>query len=265
MTRWGMVIDLDRCAGCQTCTVTCRTENNVPSCGDENAWKGRAIFWNKVITIRMDQHGEESEGTQRKADGNGNGNGHAPAPRLRFLAMPCMHCERPPCVLVCPVRATTKSSDGIVMQVPSRCIGCRLCQAACPYSRRYFNWQEVEFPGTLKESLNPEVSLRTLGVIEKCTFCVHRLQKAREQARAENREIREDEYVPACVEACPTKARTFGDLENPDHAVAKLARGPRAFRLLRELGTFPQVHYLHESTWKSESGQGAKLEEEDDE
>lgn len=260
MQKWGMVIDLDRCAGCQTCTVACRTENNVPFCGDSNAWKGRAIFWNKVITVRIESHGSQREGEPSESPGNNN---HAAGPRLRFLPMPCMHCERPPCVLVCPVRATTKSADGIVMQVPSRCIGCRLCQASCPYSRRYFNWQEVDYPGTLKEAVNPDVSIRTLGVIEKCTLCVHRLQKAREQARAENREIREDEYVPACVEACPARARTFGDLNNPDHAVAKLARSPRAFRLLEELGTFPQVSYLHESTWKSESRRAVGAEDEE--
>ena len=138
------------------------------------------------------------------------------------------------------------------MQIPSRCIGCRLCMAACPYSRRYFNWQEVEYPGDLKQALNPDVSIRTLGVVEKCTFCIHRLQKAREQAKAENRELREGDYVTACVQACPAKARTFGDLDNPEHAVYKLARSPRAFRLLPELGTYPKVIYLQEGAWESE-------------
>lgn len=240
MARWGMVIDLDRCTGCQACTVACRVENNVPAAGDRNAWKGRAIFWNKVVAFRRNegegQHGHEG-GLRR---------------RVRFLPLPCMHCDRPACTLVCPVRATTQSSDGIVMQVPSRCIGCRLCQAACPYGRRYFNWQEVEFTGDLVQAVNPDVSVRTLGVIEKCTFCVHRLQKAREQARAEGRELREGDYVPACVQACPAKARTFGDLDDPQHAVARLARSPRAFRLLPELGTFPKVIYLSETAWQDD-------------
>jgi molybdopterin-containing oxidoreductase family iron-sulfur binding subunit len=247
-----MVIDLDRCTGCQACTIACRTENNIPFCGERHAKKGRAIVWNKVIAIRMDEH-DPHEG----AGGNGHESRATTPKRLRFLPLPCMHCERPPCTMVCPVRATTKSSQGIVMQVPSRCIGCRLCQAACPYSRRYFNWQEIDYPGHLKQALNPDVAIRTLGVIEKCTFCVQRLQKAREQARAEKRELREGDYVPACVEACPAKARTFGDLDNPEHAVAQLARSPRAFRLLPELGTFPKVIYLHEATWRTESSHEA--------
>src|SRR5512138_2732004 len=241
MARWGMVIDLDRCTGCQACTVACRVENNVPSCGDRNAWKGRAIFWNKVVAFRRGE-GEAARGGEEEG----------PRRRVRFLPMPCMHCDRPPCVLACPVRATTRSSDGIVMQVPSRCIGCRLCQAACPYGRRYFNWQEVEYPGELVQAVNPDVSVRTLGVIEKCTFCVHRLQRAREEARAEERALREGDYQPACVEACPAKARTFGDLDDPAHAVARLARSPRAFRLLPELGTFPKVVYLGETAWKDD-------------
>jgi len=248
MARWGMVIDLDRCTGCQACTVACRTENNVPSCGDRHAWKGRAIFWNKVLATRR------SEGEGQHGEGDG---GSSPR-RVRFLPLPCMHCDRPPCTLVCPVRATTRSSEGIVMQVPSRCIGCRLCQAACPYGRRYFNWQEVEFPGDLVQAVNPDVSVRTLGVIEKCTFCVHRLQKAREQARAEGRDLREGDYVTACAQACPAKARTFGDLDNPEHAVARLARSPRAFRLLPELGTFPKVIYLTETAWKDDIGYPAQ-------
>ncbi len=247
MARWGMVIDLDRCTGCQACTVACRVENNVPAAGDRNAWKGRAIFWNKVVAIRR------SEGER-----HGGGEGESPRGRVRFLPLPCMHCDRPACTLVCPVRATTQSSDGIVMQVPSRCIGCRLCQAACPYGRRYFNWQEVEFPGDLVQAVNPDVSIRTLGVIEKCTFCVHRLQKAREEARAEGRDLREGDYVTACVQACPAKARTFGDLDDPEHEVAKLARSPRAFRLLPELGTFPKVIYLTETAWKDDVGHPAR-------
>lgn len=261
MPKWGMVIDLDRCTGCQACSVACRTENNVPACGDKNAWKGRAIFWNKVIAVRMDEPRRHAFADKPDREPPASSGEDSPAPRWRFLPMPCMHCEHPPCTLVCPVRATTKNPEGIVMQVPSRCIGCRLCQASCPYSRRYFNWQEAVYPGEQLQALNPDVSLRSLGVIEKCTFCIHRLQKAREQARAENRPLREGDYRPACVEACPAKARTFGDLDNPDHLVSRLARSPRAFRLLPELGTLPQVIYLGEGSWKGDEKDPARPEE----
>lgn len=245
-----MVIDLDRCTGCQACSVACRTENNVPACGDHHTARGRAIFWNKVIAIQTDAAGDERSPDAPHPPPAGGAAGHRAPPRMRFVPMPCMHCDRPPCTMVCPVRATTRNREGIVMQVPSRCIGCRLCQAACPYSRRYFNWQEVEFPGELAHALNPDVSTRTLGVIEKCTFCVHRLQKAREQARAEDRPMREGDYQPACVQACPARARTFGDLDDPTHRVAELARSPRAFRMLHELGTHPKVIYLQEGAWQ---------------
>src|SRR5512139_1126594 len=251
MPRWGMVIDLDRCTGCQACTIACRTENNVPFCGDTNAKKGRSIFWNKLIACLMDEAGPH-EGAE--PDDPLAATEKSP-PRMRFLPMPCMHCDNSPCTMLCPVRATFRGAEGIVMQVPSRCIGCRLCQAACPYSRRYFNWQEPLYTGDLVQGLNPDVSLRTLGVIEKCTFCVHRLQKAREQARAEKREIREGEYTPACVEACSARARTFGDLNNPEHAVYKLSRSSRAFQLLPELGTSPKVFYLKEGAWNVEDFQ----------
>ncbi len=261
MPKWGMVIDLDRCTGCQSCSVACRTENNVASCGDRNAWKGRAIFWNKVVAIRLDEQAEERLGKESSPERADLAESDPPKPRWRVLPMPCMHCEHPACTMVCPVRATTKSSEGIVMQVPSRCIGCRLCQAACPYSRRYFNWQEAAFVGDQKQALNPDVSLRPLGVIEKCTFCIHRLQKAREQARFENRPMREEDYQPACVVACPARARTFGDLNNREHRVAKLAESPRAFRLLPELGTKPQVLYLGEGSWRGDDRSTAAGEE----
>lgn len=257
MPRWGMVIDLDRCTGCQSCSVACRVENNVPAAGDRDAWKGRAIFWNKVIAYQSDSKG------QLLPAGAAYPERKAARGKTRFLPLPCMHCERPPCTMVCPVRATTRNAEGIVMQVPSRCIGCRLCQAACAFSRRYFNWQKPEYPGDLAQAVNPDVSVRTLGVIEKCTFCVHRLQKAREDARAEERELRESDYQPACVEACPAKARVFGDLDNPEHKVAKLAASQRAFRLLPELGTFPKVIYLQETTWQARSAPEPESAEEE--
>jgi len=218
MALWGMVIDLDRCTGCQACVMACKAENNVPAVGAREASRGRTISWMQVLT-------EETE------------------ERLRFLPRPCLQCDDPPCTKVCPVYATYRNPEGIVAQVYARCIGCRFCMAACPYNAKYFNWYryQKEAPGQ-----NPDVSVRTKGVVEKCTFCHHRLQKARERAGVEKRELGPGEYVTACAEACPARAIVFGDLSDPRSEVARLARSPRAFRLLEELGTKPKVVYLAE-------------------
>jgi Fe-S-cluster-containing dehydrogenase component len=223
MARWGMVIDLDRCNGCQACEVACRSENNIPVGGPQVAAEKRTISWMRVRT--------EMEGTW-------------PEIRIRFVPQPCMHCDRPPCTLVCPVQATSLDSEGIVNQIYARCIGCRYCANACPYTVKYFNWRAPSYPESVLPGLNPDVSTRPVGVIEKCTFCSHRLQKARETARAENRMLREGDYVPACVESCPTGAIIFGDLEDRQQRVSQLSKDPRAFRLQEDLGTQPKVYYL---------------------
>ena len=218
MALWGMVIDLDRCTGCQACVMACKAENNVPAVGPKEAARGRTISWMHVLK-------EESE------------------ERTRFLPRPCLQCDDPPCTKVCPVYATYRNPEGIVAQIYARCIGCRFCMAACPYNAKYFNWlrYQKEAPGQ-----NPDVSVRPKGVVEKCTFCHHRLQKAREQALAERRDLAAGEYVTACAEACPARAITFGDLNDEASDVARLARSPRAFRLGEELGTRPKVFYLAE-------------------
>jgi molybdopterin-containing oxidoreductase family iron-sulfur binding subunit len=220
-----MVIDLDRCNGCQACEVACRQENNVAVGGREAARENRTISW---IKVRADVHGEW------------------PHVEARFVPTPCMQCERPPCVRVCPTGATMIDDEGLVGQIYPRCIGCRYCANACPYTVKFFNWTAPRYPESTRSALNPDVSTRPSGVIEKCTFCHHRLQKARDHARAEGRPLREDDYVPACVESCPTNAFSFGDLDDPRHRVSQLARHPRAFRLLEELGTEPKVYYLEE-------------------
>jgi molybdopterin-containing oxidoreductase family iron-sulfur binding subunit len=155
-----------------------------------------------------------------------------------------MQCDNPPCVKVCPVGATYLNDEGLVAQIYPRCIGCRYCANACPYTAKYFNWYAPEWPDSERQHLNPDVSVRPKGVIEKCTFCHQRLQKAKENARAEERDLREEDYQPACVEACPTAAITFGDLDNPNHRVAKLKEDPRAMRVMEDLGTEPKVYYL---------------------
>jgi len=219
MALWGMVIDLDRCTGCQACVMACKAENNVPAVGAKEATRGRTLSWMHVLV-------EESE------------------ERTRFLPRPCLQCDDPPCTKVCPVYATYRNPEGIVAQIYARCIGCRFCMAACPYNAKYFNWLRYQHaaPGQ-----NPDVSLRPKGVVEKCTFCHHRLQKARDRARGERRELVPGDYVPACAESCPTQAIAFGDLSDSGSEVARLAKSPRAFRLGQELGTKPKVIYLSET------------------
>ncbi len=223
--RWGMAIDLDRCTACQACVTACQVENNVPPPTAEGAAQGRSIRWMDLVP---------------------QVEGEYPRVKARLLPRPCMQCDHPPCIKVCPVGATTRGEDGIVIQVHARCIGCRYCTNACPYTLRYFNWYEASWPGDLGLALNPDVSVRPKGVVEKCTFCHHRLQKARDRARAEGREMEPAEYVPACAESCPTRAIAFGDLDDPHAEVARLARSPRVFRLLEDLGTEPKVFYLRE-------------------
>lgn len=228
--KWGMVIDLDRCTGCQACAVACRAENNIPMAGPTNTEKGRAIFWMNLLTTAE---------------------GRYPLLRHQFFPTPCNHCEDPPCIKVCPVGATTQSEEGIVQQVPERCIGCRLCEVSCPYTRRYFNWSEPAWKGEWREQLNPDVAVRPAGVIEKCLFCHHRIRAAKEKVRLEGRALTDADVrmLPACAASCPAEAIVFGDLADPDSEVSRLAESPRAFRLLEELGTRPKVVYLREAKW----------------
>ncbi|RMG55554.1 MAG: 4Fe-4S dicluster domain-containing protein [Acidobacteria bacterium] len=228
MPRWAMVIDLDKCTGCQACVIACKAENNIPFVSPEQAAMGRTISWMEIIPIVE---------------------GEYPRVRVRYIPRPCMQCDNPPCTKVCPVYATFKNEEGLVAQIYPRCIGCRYCTAACPYTVKYFNWYAPQWPAEMRACLNPDVSTRPKGVVEKCTFCHHRLQKAKEKARAEQRELREGDYVPACVQSCPAGAMFFGDLDDPMSTVAQLARSARAFRLLDDLGTEPKVIYLSEGEW----------------
>jgi molybdopterin-containing oxidoreductase family iron-sulfur binding subunit len=222
MARWGMVIDLDRCTGCQACVIACKAENNVAAVGMTEALHGRVISWMQVLAEGDDEH---------------------PGEVRRFIPRPCLQCDDPPCTKVCPVYATYRNPEGIVAQIYARCIGCRFCMAACPYNAKYFNWRQYQ---TDAPGQNPDVSVRPKGVVEKCTFCHHRLQKARERAGAERRDLAPGDYVPACAETCPARAIVFGDLSDSGSEVARLARSPRAFKLLDELGTKPKVIYLRE-------------------
>jgi menaquinone reductase, iron-sulfur cluster-binding subunit len=222
--RWGMVIDLDRCTACSACTVACRQENNIPALGPEAEHRGAHIEWMSMLWQEPEQ----------------------PGGLPSALPFPCQHCADAPCVKACPVGATYKGIDGITMQIWDRCIGCRYCMVACPYGRRSFNWTEPVWDGTLAQLLNPDVATRPKGVVEKCTFCHHRIRRARDEAALEGRDLRDEEVqrLPACAAACPAAAITFGDLADPDSEVTRQSQSPRAFRLLEHLGTQPSVVYL---------------------
>ncbi|MCM8832344.1 MAG: 4Fe-4S dicluster domain-containing protein [Candidatus Omnitrophica bacterium] len=222
--RYAMVIDLRRCIGCEACTIACKVENNIPVDYSDNI--GRKIFWNQVI---FKEEGEYPY-TDRK-----------------FWPRPCFHCEKPSCVKVCPVGATYIDQErGLVLQRYERCIGCRYCTVACPYGARYFNWSKPHWPKEMQDTFNPDVEKRYKGIVEKCTFCIHRIKKAEEKAKKENREIKDGEIEPACVLTCMGKARFFGDLNDPESEVSKLVRSGRAYRLEEYLGTEPKVFYLME-------------------
>ena len=232
--KYGMVIDLDKCTGCGACSVACMSENNIGVLPDETD-KIRSITWLRVYQID-------------------NGKAY-PETEVAFIPRPCQHCEgshghHTPCVSVCPATATDYDEEtGIVSQVPTRCIGCRYCVAACPYHARYFNWYDVPWNNGLDKPLSPFVSPRMRGTVEKCTFCFHRYQQAKNKAIVEETEIGEMDYQTACTEACPSGAITFGDLLNPEHKVHELAQEDNAFRLLERLGTNPKVYYRTDREW----------------
>ena len=221
--RWVLVVDLDLCTGCQACVVACHAENNVPVAGEKQAAYGRWMHW---IIIQRYWEGEY------------------PNVKARFMPVMCQQCTEAPCEPVCPVFATYHNAEGLNAQIYNRCIGTRYCGSACPYKTRIFNWYQPEFPEPLTEQLNPDVTVRTRGIMEKCTFCIQRIRRTEIDSQAEGRIPADGEIQPACVQTCPTNALVFGDLGDPDSRVSQLARSHRSFRLLPELGADPGVIYL---------------------
>jgi Fe-S-cluster-containing dehydrogenase component len=222
--RWGMAIDLDRCTGCQACVVACYAENNIPVNGAVFANAGRSMAWLRI---------------QRTYEKNQDG-----SLKLRVLPSLCQQCDAAPCEPVCPVYATYHTQEGLNAQVYNRCIGTRYCANNCPYDARVFNWKSPVFEGTLAMQLNPDVSVRDKGVMEKCTFCVQRIRTASFAAEQEGRRMYDGDVTPACAQTCPTQAIVFGDLRDPNSRASVLSSGPRRYTLLDDLNTRPAITYL---------------------
>jgi molybdopterin-containing oxidoreductase family iron-sulfur binding subunit len=235
-TRWAMTIDLARCIGCSACMVACSAENNIPVVGPEEIKKGRELTW-----LRIERYfGTGRDQTEALGD-------HA-TDDVRFLPMLCQHCGNAPCEPVCPVYAAYHTPDGLNGQVYNRCVGTRYCANNCPYKVRFFNWFTYDFPEPLNWQLNPDVTVREKGVMEKCTFCVQRIHEAERDANKENRQVRDGEVVPACVQTCPTQVFTFGNIQDPNSAVARASKTNRSYRALDALNTQPAIVYLKKVT-----------------
>jgi len=228
--RWGMVVDTDACTGCQACVVACQAENNVPVVGKEQMAYGRGMHW-----LRVERWQE----------------GKPVHPETRFLPMFCQHCEIAPCEPVCPVFATYHTKEGLNAQVYNRCVGTRYCGNNCPYHVRRFNFFDYTgyaFAEPLHLQLNPDVTVRQLGIMEKCTMCIQRIIAGKDQAKDEGRKVRDGEIQTACQQTCPSQAIVFGDLKDPQSRVSRLSASPRGYHVLGELGTRPAVTYLKKVT-----------------
>jgi len=220
---WAMAIDLDACIGCNTCTIACQAENNIPVVGKAEVAHGRAMHW-----IRVDRYETPD------------------VPGSIFQPVPCMHCEKAPCEVVCPVGATVHDSEGLNVQVYNRCIGTRFCSNNCPYKVRRFNFLQYsdDETETLKGQRNPEVTVRRRGVMEKCSYCIQRVARARQHSEATGVPLADGDVVTACQAVCPTGAIHFGDLNDRDSAVVRAKQSPRHYALLGELNTQPRTTYL---------------------
>jgi Fe-S-cluster-containing dehydrogenase component len=250
--KWAMAIDLDACSGCNACSVACYAENNLPVVGREKFAHGQAMHW-----MRIERYWEH--------DGS-----EFPERGARYLPMMCQQCEAAPCETVCPVGATNHTPDGLNSQIYNRCIGSRYCSSNCPYKVRYFNWYDYPstdnvWPAEMNMQLNPDVTVRGKGVMEKCTFCIQRIRGAESDAKTQGRLVRDDgELQTACQQACPTSAISFGNLVDPDSKVHKQWRAQqvdldkheqtkdqneggsdlRGYRIYEWLAPYPSIMYL---------------------
>jgi anaerobic selenocysteine-containing dehydrogenase/Fe-S-cluster-containing dehydrogenase component len=220
--RWAMVVDLDRCIGCGACSAACYAENNVGIVGEERVIEGREMTW---LSIERYQDPHQKQ-------------------KVTFLPMLCQHCDNAPCESVCPVYAPHHSKEGLNNQIYNRCIGTRFCSQNCPYKVRRFNWFDWQWPEPMNLQLNPDVTVRSKGVMEKCSFCIQRIKVAHTNAKNEKRMIRDGEVIPACVQTCPTDALVFGSLMDKQSRVRQMVDDPRAYQAMGYLNTKPAVIYL---------------------
>jgi molybdopterin-containing oxidoreductase family iron-sulfur binding subunit len=237
---WGMVIDQTACIGCNACVIGCQGENNIPVVGKEQTARGRFMHWLRIDTY----YASEEHETDPAAN-----------PETYFQPVPCMHCEKAPCELVCPVGATAHDSEGTNNMVYNRCVGTRYCSNNCPYKVRRFNylefshWTYPDMPEQLKLLRNPDVTVRTRGVMEKCTYCIQRINAARIESKKNPGDVpagfvKDGEVLTACQQACPTDAIIFGNINDPKARVKKLKAEPTNYGLLEELNTQPRTTYL---------------------
>jgi len=249
--KWAMAIDLDACSGCNACSVACYAENNLPVVGREKFSHGQVMHW-----MRIERYWDE--------DGR-----EFPDQGARFLPMLCQQCEAAPCETVCPVGATNHTPDGLNSQVYNRCIGSRYCSSNCPYKVRYFNWWDYSttdnvWPAEMNMQLNPDVTVRGKGVMEKCTFCMQRLRQVESDAKTQGRLVRDGEVQTACQQACPTSAISFGNLVDQESRVHKQWRAQqvelnkheqakdeepggsdlRGYRIYEWLAPYPSIMYM---------------------
>jgi len=225
--RWGMAIDLTKCIGCGACTLACQAENNIPIVGKEQVLKSREMHW-----LRVDRYYQ----------------GPPEAPTSVSQPLACVHCESAPCEYVCPVNATVHSDEGLNEMVYNRCVGTRYCSNNCAYKVRRFNYldyhRDLDQAPTIKMLQNPDVTVRARGVMEKCTYCVQRIERVRIGARSQGEKVGGDQVVSACQQACPSTAIVFGNLNDPASRVSRLQQDERRYDLLHELGTRPRTAYL---------------------
>lgn len=239
-----MAVDVDKCSGCQACVLACQAENNVPLNSRDNFERNRGIEW-----IRVERYWE----------------GEFPDVKARFIPILCQHCNNAPCEPVCPVYATYHNSEGVNVQIYNRCVGTRYCANGCPYVVRFFNYWQPVWPESFRNHLNPDVTIRSRGIMEKCSFCYQRIRRGVRQAASEKREVRDGEVQTACQQACPTEALVFGNLNDPNSRVAQMINDNRKYTLLDGLATDPNVYYLAkidedrvpaQAAGESESGDG---------